>query len=260
MKLCRQWIQVVASRELRDLSHVGAFPPSSGRTTGQFLWRLRKNFFRTFLTGISKPLLSLWSRKVSTGNSILLARCLGRASETFKHTFYAILGNRRLTDEILTTVFCLVEQSLNARPLVPASADATDMDALTPNYFLLGTAVSSLPCHSNCDLDHRKRYARAQAYSDAIWSRWLKEYVPTLNRRAKWSTQSDRQLKTGHLVWMVEATSPRGYYPLARVVKLHFGNDAVARSAEVKTTSRNLVRPVVKLAPVLHPTDLADSH
>ena len=174
-----------------------------------------------------------------------------RLVRSFKHTSYAILGNRCLTDEILTTVFCLVEQSLNARPLVPASADATDLDALTPNHFLLGTAGASLPSHSNCDFDHRKRYARTQAYSDAIWNRWLKEYVPTLNRRSKWSSQSDRQLKTGDLVWIVEPSSPRGYYPLARVVKLNFGSDAVARSAEVKTTSGNLVRPVVKLAPVL---------
>ena len=118
-----------------------------------------------------------------------------RLVRSFKHTFYAILGNRRSTDEILTTVFCLVEQSLNARPLVPASADATDLDALTPNHFLLGTAGSSLPSHSNCDFDHCKRYAQAHAYSDAIWNRWLKEYVPTLNRRSKWSSQSDRQLK-----------------------------------------------------------------
>ena len=134
-----------------------------------------------------------------------------RLVRSFKHTFYAIRGNRRLTDEILTTVFCLVEQSLNARSLVPASADATDLDALTPNHFLLGTAGSSLPSHSNCDFDHRRRYARAQAYSDAIWNRWLDEYVPTLNRRSNWSSQSDRQLKTGDLVWIVEPTSPRGY-------------------------------------------------
>ena len=119
-----------------------------------------------------------------------------RLVRSFKHTFYAILGNRRLTDEILTTVFCLVEQSLNARPLVPASTDANDMEALTPNHFLFGTAGSSLLSHSNCDFDHRKRYARAQAYSDANWNRWLKKHVPTLNRRAKWSTQSDKQLKT----------------------------------------------------------------
>ena len=130
------------------------------------------------------------------------------------------------------------------------------MDALTPNHFLLRTAGSFLPSHSNCDFDHRKRYARAQAYSDAIWNRWLEEYLPTLNRRSKWSTQSDRQLKTGDLVWIVEPTISRVYYPLARVVKFNFGSDAVARSPEVKTTSGNVVRPVVKLASVLPSPDL----
>ena len=29
---------------------------------------------------------------------------------------------------------------------------------------------------------------RAQAYADAIWARWLKEYIPFLNRRHKWAT------------------------------------------------------------------------
>ena len=174
-----------------------------------------------------------------------------RLVRSFKHVFYAVLGNRRLTDEILTTTFCLVEQSLNARPLVPASPDATDLDALTPNHFLLGTAGSVLPSHQCAEIDHRKRYVRAQAYSDAIWNRWLKEYVPPLNRRSKWSSQPGRQLKTGDLVWIVEPTSPRGHYPLARVVKLNFGSDAIARSAEVKTSTGRLVRPVVKLCPVL---------
>ena len=156
-----------------------------------------------------------------------------------------------LTDEILATTFCLVEQSLNARPLVPASADPTDLDVLTPNHFLHGTSSSVLPSHQQADVDHRKRYARAQAYSDIVWSRWLREYVSTLNRRSKWSSHSNKGLKTGDLVWIVEPTSPRGYYPLARVVKLNFGTDAVARSAEVRTASGNLVRPVIKLAPVL---------
>ena len=139
-----------------------------------------------------------------------------RLVRSFKHTFCAILGNRRLTDEIITTVFRLVEQSPNARPLVPAGANATDLDALTLNHFLLGTAGSSLPYHSNCDIDHRQRYARAQVYSDAIWNRWLKEYVPTLNRRSKWSTQSDMQLKTGDLVWIVGPTSSRVLTSAAR--------------------------------------------
>ena len=76
--------------------------------------------------------------------------------------FYAVLGHRRLTDEILAKTFCPVKQSLSARPLVPASADATDLDDLTPNYFLLGTSGEELPSHQQADVDHRRRYARAQ--------------------------------------------------------------------------------------------------
>ena len=140
-----------------------------------------------------------------------------RLVRSFKHVFYAVIGNRRLTDEILATTFCLVEQSLNARPLVPASADSTDLDAFTPNHFLHGTSSSVLPSHQQANVDHRKRYARAQAYSDTIWNRWLREYVSTLNRRSKWSSHPNRDLKTGDLVWIVEPTSPRGLYPLARV-------------------------------------------
>ena len=180
-----------------------------------------------------------------------------RLVRSCKHTFYAILGNRRLTNEILKTVFCLEEQSLKARPLVPASADATDMDGLTSNHCLLGTSAgSSLPSHSNNDFDYRMRYLRAQAYSDAIWNRWLKVNVPPLNRRPKWFTQSVRQLKSRDLIWIVETTSLRGYYPVARAVKLNFGNEAVASTAEVKTTYGNLVRLIVKLALFLSPPDI----
>ena len=37
-----------------------------------------------------------------------------RFVSSFIHTFYAILGNRKLTDEIFFTTFCIVEQSPNA--------------------------------------------------------------------------------------------------------------------------------------------------
>ena len=128
-----------------------------------------------------------------------------RIVRSFKHVFYAILGNSRLTDEIPTTTFCLVEQSLNSRPLEPVISNATDLDGLTPNYFLLKTAVSTMPSHQRADVDHRKRYARAQAYSDAIWDRWLRDYVPSLNRCSKSTTQPDRDLKTGDIFWNVIA-------------------------------------------------------
>ena len=117
------------------------------------------------------------------------------------------------------TTFCLVEQCLNARPITPASTNPADLDAPTRNHFLLGTASSTLPTHFHAEIDHRKRYVRAQAYSDAIWNSWLKEYVPNLNHRSKWCKSSNRDLKTGDLVWIVEPTAHRGHFPLARVLK-----------------------------------------
>ena len=103
-----------------------------------------------------------------------------RLVRNFKLTFFAVLCNRRLTDQILSTTRFIVEQSLNAQPLVPASADATVLDAFTPNRLVLGTAGSNLPSLANFDF-HHLLYALAHAYSDAIWSRWLETYVPLLN-------------------------------------------------------------------------------
>ena len=52
-------------------------------------------------------------------------------------------------------------------------------------------------------------------------------------------------------MWVIEPDSPRGYSPLARIVKLNYGQDGCAQSALVKTATREVTRPTVKLAPAL---------
>ena len=124
-----------------------------------------------------------------------------RLVRSFKRVIYTMFGTCHLTGEVLSTTFCLVEHALNSRPLTPVSADPSDLGALTPNHFLLGNQARSLPSIIGLDeFDHRKRYARAQAYCNAIWSRWIKEYVPALNRRSKWQTPAEHHLKTSDLV------------------------------------------------------------
>ena len=175
-----------------------------------------------------------------------------RLVRSFKRVLYTILGTRCLTDKVLSTTFCLVEHALHSRPLTPVSTDPCDLGALTPNHFLLGNQATRIPCIVGVnEFDHRKRYARAQAYANAIWSRWIKEYVPALNRRSKWQTPAEQHLKVGDLVWMVEENNPRGYYPTARIEELRYGSDSVARSALVRTSSGSLVRPLVVLVPIL---------
>ena len=107
-----------------------------------------------------------------------------------KHVFNAILGHLRLTEVVLLTALCLVEQCLNARPFVPASEDATDHNALKPSHFLLGRPSVALSASLVKDtIKPRNAFASSQAYVDAIWQRWIRKYVPTLNARSKWKTQ-----------------------------------------------------------------------
>ena len=102
-----------------------------------------------------------------------------RIVHSFERVPHTILGTRRLTAEVLNTTFCLVEHALNARPLAPISADPSDPGAITPNHFLLGNQATGILFIVGVDeFDHRKRYARAQSYTNAIWARWLKKYVP----------------------------------------------------------------------------------
>ena len=144
--------------------------------------------------------------------------------------------------------------SLKYRPLVLRSSDTTDLEALTPNHFLLGTSVFTMPSQ-RADNDHRERYVRLKAYSDAIWECWIRDYVPSLYCRSKSnqieiSAQLDRDFKTGDPVWIVESTGPREHLPLARSEKLNYGKDGVAHLFVPTTATEMLVHSVVKLAPV----------
>ena len=152
-----------------------------------------------------------------------------RLVRSFKRVLYTILGKRRFTDEVLNTTFCLLEHALSARPLTPVSADSSDLGASTPNHLLLGNQATGTPFIVGVDeFNHRKRYARAQSCANAIWARWLKEYVPALNLRSKWQMPLKQHFKVGYLICIVEESNPRGYYP---TVLKNFGTAPTASPA-----------------------------
>ena len=143
----------------------------------------------------------------------------------------------------------MVEQSLNTRPLTRINSDPDCLEAITPYQFLLGQPLPLLSFQE--DFNHRKRFVSAQAYANACWTRWLGEYVPGLNKRAKWYSSPEQELKTGDLVWIVLSANPRGDYPVARHRTFNFGKDGVARSAVLKTFNGDITRTAAKFAPVL---------
>ncbi|XP_063725777.1 uncharacterized protein LOC134853677 [Symsagittifera roscoffensis] len=92
-----------------------------------------------------------------------------RLVRSVKRVLYDILGNRRVTEEVLRTTLCLVEQFLNARPITAVSSDPLDLEALTPNHFILGQHAASFPSLSfEENFDHKKWFVRAQSYANAM--------------------------------------------------------------------------------------------
>ena len=176
-----------------------------------------------------------------------------RLVRSCKKSMIAILGSRRLTLPVLTTTMCLVEQTLNSRPLTPVSDDPEDLEALTPNHFLLGRPAISEPLFPDASryVNCRKLYKASQAYHEMIWKRWARDYLPQWNVRPKWGSNDVRALQVGDLVWVIDESVKRCKNQMARVLDVFPGSDGVVRSAKIQTSNGIFVRPAVKLAPLL---------
>ena len=149
---------------------------------------------------------------------------------------------------------CLVEQTLNARPLTSVSDDPDDLEDLTPNHFLLERANLATPFLPDTQryTDLSRVFRVSLAYSDMICTRWTKEYLPEWNGRNKWNKDDVRQLKVNHLVWVVDENVKRSNYKMARVLEVQKGSDGRVRLSTVVTKDGKLKRPVVKLAPLFY--------
>ena len=171
-----------------------------------------------------------------------------RLVKSVKRALKAVAGNQRVTDETLLTFMAEAESLVNSRPLTHVSSDCNDLEALTPNHFLLGRANMNIPLDvvTDRDLCSRKRWKHAQVMANHFWERWLREYLPSLTVRPKWRRQS-RDIAEGDLVLVVTDNLPRGRWPLARVTRVVHSDDGRVRSAEIKTKAGVYVRPVTKL-------------
>ncbi|XP_043219102.1 uncharacterized protein LOC122380185 [Amphibalanus amphitrite] len=164
-----------------------------------------------------------------------------------KRALKRTLERADLTDEELQTAFCRAEALLNTRPITVVSADANDEKPLTPADFILGTAsIETSPASQDDATTLRQRWKRLQQLSIEFWKRWLREYVPALQAKSKWlKPQTD--LKSGDLVLVIDANTPRSQWPLGRIEEVLPGKDGHVRVATVKLHNKVVTRPVVKL-------------
>ena len=160
-----------------------------------------------------------------------------------------VLQNQVLTDEVLLTAFAEVEWLVNSHPLTEVSSDVDDLEALTPNHFVIGRGTVNLPpgVFVNREISSHIHCRQAQVVADHNWNRWLREYLPCLITRKKW-LQPTANINIGDLVLVFDYAVPRGCWPLGIIVNVFPGHDNIVRSAEVKTKFGVMKRPVTKLA------------
>ena len=172
-----------------------------------------------------------------------------RCIRTVRKILSALLKQQTVDDECLHTFMCEVESIMNGRPLTKVSDDPNDLETLTSNHLLLLRPGPSLPpgVFDESDMYTKRRWRQAQYLSDVFWRRWLKEYLPELQRRQKWNKQR-RNFAAGDVVLIVDDNSPRSLWSLGRVIRVKpNSSDGLVRRIVLKTKSGYLERPVDKV-------------
>ena len=164
-----------------------------------------------------------------------------------KRILRALADQQRLTDESLLSFMCEAERIMNDRPIT--SSDDPNSPPLTPSMLLTGrNNQTSLPpgIFEERDTLTRRWWRQVQYLSDVFWKRWLREYLPALQCRSKW-TKTSSNLKPNDLVLVVDESTSRGNWPLGVVDSVKTSDDGLVRSVDVRTSNGVKRQPITSL-------------
>ncbi|XP_024869329.1 uncharacterized protein LOC112453022, partial [Temnothorax curvispinosus] len=170
------------------------------------------------------------------------------AVKSTKFHLRRVIGETTLTFEEMSTLLSQVEACLNSRPLQALSDDPNDISALTPGHFLIGAPLLAVPEPALNDAAESSlsRWQHLQKMRDHFWSRWSHEYIIGMATRSKWLKPEDAPA-VGSLCLVRSESTPPSRWPLARIVRVHPGDDGIVRVATIRTATSELVRPLCKL-------------
>lgn len=135
--------------------------------------------------------------------------------KSVKPSLKAIIKNVIFTGDC-HTFLCEVAPILNGR-----QDDITDPGALTPNHLLICFSSSNFSSgkFNSSEINLTKKWRSVQAASDMFWKRCVREYLPLLLMRKKWS-QKLQNFKVGDLVLIASDDAPRSSWFLDRIIEV----------------------------------------
>lgn len=152
----------------------------------------------------------------------------------------------QLTHDVLCTLMAEVTAIINARPLLPVSSDPDNPFILSPSMLLTQKSCLIPPPGNFMDQDlYTRPWRQVQALANQFWTRWRREYLPSLQKRQKW-TVSRRNLQVGDLVLLKDKQASRNSWPMARVSATFPGKDSHVRKIEVKVSEQGSVKTFMR--------------
>ncbi|XP_070142343.1 uncharacterized protein [Drosophila kikkawai] len=174
--------------------------------------------------------------------------------KSVKHHLKRVIAERRLTYEELSTVLISIEACLNSRPLCPFTADADDLEVLTPAHFLIGNSMLAPPEYRPQSKSFAEQFLIQQSMIRHFWKAWSRDWLAHLQQRPKWCHEAEG-LQLNDLVIIKDDRFLPSQWLLGRVVELHPGTDALVRVVTLKTKQGQLKR----FCPAYYPQDGLDT-
>ena len=168
-----------------------------------------------------------------------------------KNAVYKMIGAATLSWAELSEVIFDVEIQINRRPLSYVEDDV-EMPTLTPLPSL--PQRSCLPSQQPWQEENqelRKQAKHLKSCKDALWQRWLKEYMNALRERHNLSHGKKRfEVHVGDVVLIKSDEKNRGKWLLAIVRAIYPGCDEVVCAVQLQTGKGFLERPIQHLYPL----------
>ncbi|CAD7083685.1 unnamed protein product [Hermetia illucens] len=130
--------------------------------------------------------------------------------------------------------------------------DPNDLVALTPGHFLIGELLkSTVDQHTRTTKwDLNTRWKLLWRIKEEFWKPWSQEYLTGLQQRNNGKTMAEN-IQEETIVIIKEDNILTIKCPLQRIIKVHDGDDGLARAAEMRTKSGILKRAIHKLTPLV---------
>ncbi|XP_033221094.1 uncharacterized protein LOC117175496 [Belonocnema kinseyi] len=185
-----------------------------------------------------------------------------RLVSSVKRALQATLKEPVPKEEVLQTLFAETEFSVNRRHLTYVSDGPADPESITPNHLLMPwrkhDKVPGAPeVFITDDLVLRKQWHHSQILADQFWHRWVKEYLPSLNRRRKWYRRTEN-LEVGDLIVIWDNQLLRNKWMRGIITAVYPGKDGRVRVTDVRTTTGTYKRPATKLCVLVKRNSIPD--